>query len=219
MGLDAVVLVMAFEEGFGVSISDAEAEACVTPAMVIDVVFSKLKATDAKVCVSQRAFYLLRRAVMETLTVSRSVLSLDADLRSLVEQKKHPQFWNEVKGRLKVRSWPPLARPTWITATLATASILLFLGLLPLVHWGLAVGAGGFFAVTAQRSSEHLRRQIPHNRCSMRRLVPYAVTSDYIAWTREQVALLVRKIIIEQLGLREGQYREDAHFVKDLGIG
>jgi len=25
--------------------------------------------------------------------------------------------------------------------------------------------------------------------------------------------------VIEQLGLHEGHYREDAHFVKDLGMG
>jgi hypothetical protein len=53
----------------------------------------------------------------------------------------------------------------------------------------------------------------------IRALVPFAVTSDAIAWTRDQVASLVKKLVIEQLGLREEQYREDAHFVKDLGMG
>ena len=39
-------MVMAIEEGFGVRIADAEAEACVTPAAVIDLVFGKLRASD-----------------------------------------------------------------------------------------------------------------------------------------------------------------------------
>ena len=61
MGLDGVELVMAIEEGFGVTIADAEAEGCVTPAAMIDLVFHKLRASDERVCVSQRAFHLVRR--------------------------------------------------------------------------------------------------------------------------------------------------------------
>ena len=36
--------------------------------------------------------------------------------------------------------------------------------------------------------------------------------------TREQIAEKVREICIEQLGLSEGMYREDANFIKDLGV-
>jgi acyl carrier protein len=49
MGLDGVELVMALEEGFGVTITDADAEACVTPAIVIDLIFGKLRASDERV--------------------------------------------------------------------------------------------------------------------------------------------------------------------------
>jgi hypothetical protein len=37
------------------------------------------------------------------------------------------------------------------------------------------------------------------------------------AWTREQVALRVREIVVEHLGC-EAQYHEDALFVEDLGL-
>ena len=57
MGLDGVELIMASEEGFGVTITDAEAEACATPAAVIDLVYGKLRASDQRVCVSQRGFW------------------------------------------------------------------------------------------------------------------------------------------------------------------
>jgi hypothetical protein len=58
MGLDGVELVMSIEEGFGVTITDAEAEACAaTPAAVIDLVYGKLRASDQRVCVSQRGFH------------------------------------------------------------------------------------------------------------------------------------------------------------------
>ncbi len=64
MGLDGVEMVMAFEEGFGVAISDAEAEASVTPRAAVDLIFGKLRASDERVCVSRRAFYLLRKGLI-----------------------------------------------------------------------------------------------------------------------------------------------------------
>lgn len=37
-------------------------------------------------------------------------------------------------------------------------------------------------------------------------------------WDRERVAKKVKEIIIEQLGINEEQYHEDARFIEDLGI-
>lgn len=36
---------------------------------------------------------------------------------------------------------------------------------------------------------------------------------------REAIAESVRRIVIEQLGIRPGEYREDGRFVEDLGMG
>jgi hypothetical protein len=37
-------------------------------------------------------------------------------------------------------------------------------------------------------------------------------------WTRHQIAARVREIVIKQLRC-ESSYREDAHFIKELGLG
>jgi hypothetical protein len=71
MGLEGVELVMALQERFGVAISDAEAEASVTPAAVVELIFGKLRNTDERVCVSQRAFYLLRKGLAPRLAAER----------------------------------------------------------------------------------------------------------------------------------------------------
>jgi hypothetical protein len=60
--------------------------------------------------------------------------------------------------------------------------------------------------------------QIPRGIKTIRDLVPYAVTSEQIKWTRDQVSELVKKIVLEQLNLSEADYREDAHFVDDFGL-
>ena len=63
------------------------------------------------------------------------------------------------------------------------------------------------------------RYRIPRRFARIRNLVPYATTSEAVAWSRDQVAALVKKLVVEMLGLREADYREDLHFIDDLGMG
>jgi acyl carrier protein len=219
MGLDGVELVLAIEEGFGVTIADAEAEACVTPAAVIDLVFGKLRTSDQRVCVSQRAFYLLRKGLTRTLGVSRRQVDLAADVRSFTVGRSEREVWDDLKTAVQARSWPALARPRWLTASLWILSLGTF-GALSAPFGRVAAAAGAVLvAYLAARLTRPFRSRIPARCSRLRELVPFAVTSDAISWTRDQVASLVRKLVIEQLGLREEQYREDAHFVKDFGMG
>lgn len=210
---------MSIEEGFGVTIADAEAEACVTPAAVIDLVFGKLRASDERVCVSQRAFYFLRKGLTRTLGVSRRKVDLSVDIRSFAAGKSDQEVWDDLKTAVQARSWPALARPRWLTAIIWILSLGTFCALITAFHWAVAVACTGLVAYVAARLTRPFRSRIPARYSRLRELVPFAVTSDAISWTRDQVATLVRKLVIEQLGLREGQYREDAHFIKDLGMG
>ncbi len=218
MGLDGLELVMTFEEGFGVTISDAEAEVCLTPRAVIDLIHGKLRASDERVCVSQRAFYLLRKGLKQTLGVSRRSVTLGADVRSFAKGRSEREVWDDLKSSTQARSWPALARPGWMVGALWLVSVGTFCGLNAVVGWILAAVCAALVAVAATRCTQRFRSRIPARYSQVRKLVPFAVTSDAIAWTRDQVASLVAKLVIEQLGLREGQYREDAHFVKDLGL-
>ena len=49
--------------------------------------------------------------------------------------------------------------------------------------------------------------------------IPYALTSNRFYWTREQVARRVKHVVVDQLGLKDGEYFEDADFIDDLGAG
>src|SRR5664280_544509 len=60
MGLDAVELVMAVEEKFGISISDEEASNAPTVGDLEKLVRARLEIADADSCLSQRAFHLIR---------------------------------------------------------------------------------------------------------------------------------------------------------------
>jgi acyl carrier protein len=219
MGLEGVELVMAFEERFGVTITDAEAEASITPGAVVELVFGKLRASDEQVCVSQRAFYLLRKGMARTLGVSRRSVALGADVRSFAVGRSQREVWNDLKDAVEARSWPALARPWWLVLGLWLLTLAVFSASLRAFPWYVAAACAGFVAFVADRLTEPLRSCIPRRFSTVRALVPFAVTSDAVSWTRDQVASLVKRLVIDQLGLREDQYREDAHFVKDLGMG
>ncbi len=218
MGLDGVSLVIAIEEGFGVTIADAEAEACLTPAAVIDLVFSKLRVSDQRVCVTQRAFYALRHGLVRTLGVARREVDLGTDVRSLQKGRSEREMWSDLRSAVHARTWPALTRPRWLTAGLWILSLGTFGALISQFHWVIAATATGLVATAAARLTRRFRTCIPARYSRLRELIPFAATSDTIVWTRDQVASLVKKLVIEELGLKEDQYREDAHFVKDLGM-
>jgi len=219
MGLDGVELVRSIEEGFGVTISDAEAEVCLTPTSVIDLVYGKLRTSDEQVCVSQRGFYLLRKGLMTTLGLRRSEVALDSKLPDAVLDQDARSIWARIRDSVQARTWPKLGRPRWMVGALWAGSLATFAGVWAVSHWLSAVVCGLLVAHVAARATGRFRSRVPHRYSRVRDLVPFAVTSEAIAWTRDQVAALVKKLVIEQLGLKPGEYWEDAHFGKDLGMG
>ena len=227
MGLDSVELVMALEEAFGVSIANEEAEALTTPRAVIDLLFTKLQQTDARTCQTQRAFYLLRRGVMTQFGRPRDQVTLDLPIRSLMSPRAERLAWPALGRAVSARTWPALDRPAWMVRALHHAGLLLFLLALA-AAWrrGLGVMAallsGGLAFLLFEGVAFGLTRRfvayIPASYRTLRDLVPAVLSSDHIAWTREQVAARVKQVVLEQLGLKESEYREDAEFVRDFGV-
>ena len=219
MGLDAVELVMKVEESFGVTISDAEAVQCERPADIIALVLGKLHTIEETGCVSQRGFYVLRRALTEILGIERRSVTLDLEIRSLVSEKSERAVWESLKLATKARSWPSLVRPRWIAVSLwmLTGGVLLglFLVLAPEFAWAGALLAGCAGMLFTQR----FKNRIPRMYSRVCDLVPFAITSAEISWSPDDVAWQVKQLVMDQLGLGEGEYREDGHFLHDFGMG
>ena len=225
MGLDSVELVMEFEEAFGVELTDEEAIKLRTPGMVIDLVLSELAVVPQTVCGSQRAFYLLRRALIEHAGAAREAIRPDSELRSLIHPGRVSHVWPALERALQAKVWPSLVRPGPLVAALYALACVLFLGVLFLaLPSGItraalyAVFSALLFACAAILATERCRTRIPQDLRRIRDLVPYAGSSDRIEWTRQKVATVVKVIVMEQFGLSESDYREDADFAKDLGL-
>jgi len=114
MGLDTVEFVIAIEEAFGITIEDADAESCTTPAKLTDLILSKFEKTDEKTCLSQRAFYRLRKAFRKALSVARKDFRPQAELEHLVPRDGRRTVWQDIGAATGARKWPKLIRPQWL---------------------------------------------------------------------------------------------------------
>jgi hypothetical protein len=201
----------------------------ITPRIVVDGIFAKLQATDEATCQSQRAFYLLRKTFIKVFKLKRSAVTLDLKFGGLIPVRQQSQFWKTLKEDVSARSWPALVRPQWMLGSLVVFVCAVFVGSLLFLNTAMP-GAEGLIGViaatlailTGKVSANMTRRfkvSIPRRYKTIRDLVPFAITSEQIKWTRGQVADGVKKIVLEILGIPESKYSEDAHFVKDLGVG
>jgi len=88
MGLDAVELILAWEESFGISISDAEAQTMFTTRQVAECIYEKVRSDmpEDKGCISMRAFFRLRQAFC-CQGVSRSEVRLESKVSALLPSR------------------------------------------------------------------------------------------------------------------------------------
>lgn len=236
MGMDGVELVMEAEERFGVQITDAEAERIRTPGMFVDLIFSKVSKSPERFCRSQRAFYVLRRVFTEKFGVSRSTVRLDAPISSLGIPGTPKSYWPQAQAAVHAKSWPSLAYPAPVNLGRKALVIgVLSAGILcsyALIDYPASVGVGVIacaglvgsliLAAKAKATFDQMvighRTELPCCIQTVRDLIPYVQSSREISWTRESVALEIRKIVIDVLCIKPEIYHEDADFVKDLGL-
>jgi len=227
MGLDGVELIMAMEEAFGVELKDDEVVRCVTPRLIGDLIFSQLSTTDEKTCQTQRAFYILRRGMMQLFRLPRKQVTLDTAIRQFIPRHKERDLWPQLGVAVAARRWPHLARPRWMDRSITAGALAIwgaFLYISIRHSLGLSVGffgglvVAGLCAMLATKGTRQFALYIPARFETVRDLIPLVLTSKHITWTRAVVSEIVKQIVMEQLGVPESKYTEDSDFMKDFGM-
>lgn len=227
MGLDLVELVMAVEERFGITLSDDDAMSAETPGKLIDLIYAKLDKGGSGECLTSRAFYLVRRALMQQFEWHRSQIVPAARLEELVPRKNRREAWQRLRVALQANQWPSLKRPPWLVgiifalfcAMLVVALVLHLDGVSPWLTLPAVLAVLGLVML----ATRPLCLEFPKERATVGQLTRFVVAYCPALfgpvgrrWSRADVAAAVRELTIEELGLTQSQYREDAHFVKDL---
>lgn len=231
MGMDTVEMVMEMEDTFGVELTEADVEAVRTPRDLVDVIFGKLRHSDVQVCQTQRGFYLLRRAFMQELGLARNDIRLDSHFREWIPPEHERELWPRLQVSVSARGWPDLARPLWMVRLLTCIvlavmiiiclAITTFLATAPVAGFIISIMPALILtiplAIVAAWSTERYRHYIPGRYQTIRDLVRCTLSSDHIAWKRKEVSSTVKLIVMEQLDVKEADYREDARFIEDFG--
>lgn len=227
MGLDSVELVMAVEEAFDITISDAEAEKIVTVRDMIDCVYARVALTDTKVCRTQRAFHRLRRASQDVLGARRQDVRPATLWEALVPREQRRALWQTMRTSVEARRWPELKRSQaangLIAASVAGATALAVAAVPDQRLWAAAIAGVGSLALML-RATEAWRLDFADQHASVGQVaemlapeLPAEHRPEGRIWTREEVRTLVRTLIAEQTNV-EPTFDDDASFVDDLGL-
>ena len=117
MGLDIVEFVMGVEEAVGVCIPNDAAAAIATPRMLVDYLHGRLPQSRGPRCLSQRAFYHVRRALADRLGLARTALRPDTDLLAVLPAADGQAVWAGVGDSLGFPCWPRARSDSWLART------------------------------------------------------------------------------------------------------
>jgi hypothetical protein len=127
MGLDAVEILMGWEQAFDITITDKEAEKITTPRMAIDLIISKLEVKEniTDVCPLIRINYRVQHALQVVLSLQQNQIQPNSKLRHLLPQYQRSENWQKIRSYLGVPKLPKIS----------TVSIFMPITVQDLVDW------------------------------------------------------------------------------------
>jgi len=232
MGLDAVELVIAVEERFAIAIDDAEAAEVRTVGQLEKLIAKKLVRRNSEACLTSFVFYRLRSALRQLFGVARAQVTPKASLGSLLPKERRRDAWAILACALGWRL-PELRR----NRTLQSAMLLVFLVPIPVaivagalglvsktVVWavGLAALPGLWLAyIVTVPLAVNLPAQCATVRQAAEAMLALnfgRIARDRQSWSDEELWNMLRKTIVEQLGVNPAKVTRDARFIEDLGL-
>jgi hypothetical protein len=150
-------------------------------------------------------------------------------LNNLIPLQHRRETWMKMQSNLGESALPSLARPFWLFSSLSFLSVLalviasiyalqhdvgsstsLLLGVLA------AIVVAFLAAVVSRPWQRNFRKGFECAGDLAKYLVVHNPRSFKKVWTREQVAAVVKEIIVDETGVKD--FSEDSHFIKDMHL-
>lgn len=230
-GSDALDLVNGVEDAFGFSIPDGDCEVLDTVGKLYDYILQHRFKGMPEGCVTNVAFYRLRKALIAVFGVSRSDVRLSLNLATLIPTHRRKR-WSDLQQALGLRL-PQLVRPLWVTVVATAIGFLLIAGALPVLgnmHSILAawIGLFGVACVVPYLLyfvTKPLARMFRSEFATVGGLTKAILRKNYGALSDQcqraspsEVWSALCAIISEELGVHPNQLTADTSFVKDLNV-
>ncbi len=127
MGLDSVELLMRIEEEFSIDLPDEDVSKVHTVGELYEFVLSKLKTTPD--CLSSKAFYRTRRALVDALGLPRRSIRPSTDLEPLFPTAHRKQLWSSVADAIGLTiprlQFPRIWKSRFIQIAMIFSTVLL----------------------------------------------------------------------------------------------
>ena len=120
MGLDAVEIIMGWEQAFDINFTDAEVERITTPKIAIELITSKLTAKEniPDICLQIRIDHQVQQALQIVLSLPPSQIKPASKLRHLLPPSQRSKNWQQICSHLGVPKLPKISTiPIFIPTT------------------------------------------------------------------------------------------------------
>jgi acyl carrier protein len=238
MGLDMFEVVLEIEGAFDIRFDKDDYERCATVGGIRDLVVEKLHAagriaTRLNPCLSTAVFCKVRESLATVTAVDRRQVRPSACVEHLLPTPTRRKVWRQWEQALGVD--PPPLRRSWSVVFAATILVISFY--VTLSHFAgvaakslqfAAAGAAIVTAIAAIVLTRPLAVVVPAGATTFRDL-----TSNLMAhhattfrqqlspqepqWTPQEANLVVKGILVEQLGVEPERVTPEARIVEDLG--
>jgi acyl carrier protein len=230
MGLDTVELVMDVEESFGVEIPDDAAQQIITVGDLFEFVKSQTDLAPAGTCLTAATFYDIRKGLQHAGITAR--FGPSTPLAEIVPHRERRSFWATLSQNTQLRL-PDLYRPSWIVALNvlvafsssvlialfasgrdASGTIFVVTGIACLIFigWLTAIATKPFateFATDFNTFRGLSERVLALNAATLK--------NKHGAMGPNDIWVILRELIVNQLGVDVDEVTPTANFVKDLG--
>ena len=222
MGLDAVELVMDFEEAFQMSLSDEEMRLPRTPGKVADVIFSRMKTVEENKCKTQAEFYKIRRILSEKFQVSRKDIRPNTLLETILPVQSRISEWQcllkEISEGKTIHA--NLKGVMAIELTLLLINfVLIVLSIYFLLNFNLIAFLFIFsLPFLSERVYAPWRVNFPKEFQNVKDLIKICYTTLKPRLSREEILEIVINITSDKLQIEKSKIKEDSSFIDDLGL-
>ena len=230
MGLDGIELVMEVEDEFGITIPDSDMEQMRTVGDLVAICFDRIKATTTERCPSLPCFYSLRRLMREVLKDPELKIRPRDKIEDFLQVSDRRSLWRRLPELLETTP-RELRRPPWLRKTLVLTVLAFPLVLIFAFPWLMATEvlilvlfATFGFGIALNLLTIGFRTVTPQGYDTFgditKRMVGLKIATnppDNVDY--ENVFLIVKQIVAEQLGVEFEEVVPEARFVEDLGVG
>lgn len=218
-GYASIDMLVRAEKAFGITISDAEAEAIRTPRQFIDMICSKIDPAPDSDCPTQRAFHQLH-GLFDHKWKSSIDLTSNLHHTCVANALNERHVWQDIQSLFpRLKSFAH-KRPFWLAVLIwviaISATVIIGLNLTPFFGFVAWLGIlAGLYALT-----RNIAQKIPVQMHSVKSLVRYVVSTNPYNHdiSRSSVTEVVKAIVIDIMAIPENKYRLDADFINDLNL-